>query len=48
MLTDVIDRLFDGSATAVMLSLFDRADLNPDDLGKLRQFIDRKSRQKTE
>src|SRR5580692_3285781 len=30
MLSDVVDRLFDGSAAAVMLSLFDRADLKPD------------------
>ncbi len=48
MLGDVVDRLFDGSAAAVMLSLFDRADLNPDELGKLRQFVDRKTRENTE
>ena len=48
MLGDVVDRLFDGSAAAVMLSLFDRADLNPDELSQLRQFVDRKSREKSE
>ena len=47
MLGDVVDRLFDGSAAAVMLSLFDRADLKPDELSQLRQFVDRKSREKS-
>jgi BlaI family transcriptional regulator, penicillinase repressor len=44
MLGDVVDRLFDGSTTAVMLSLFDHTDLNPDELGRMRQFLDRQSR----
>jgi len=48
MLGDVVDRLFDGSAAAVMLSLFDRGDLNPDELSQLRQFVDRKTREKPE
>ena len=48
MLGDVVDRLFDGSAAALMLSLFDRADLKPDDLARLRQFVDRKSRENPE
>jgi BlaI family transcriptional regulator, penicillinase repressor len=48
MLGDVVDRLFDGSAAAVMLSLLDRADLKPDDLKQLRQFVDRQTREKRE
>ena len=48
MLGDVVDRLFDGSAAALMLSLFDRADLDPDELKQLRQFVDRKTREQPE
>jgi BlaI family transcriptional regulator, penicillinase repressor len=48
MLGDVVDRLFDGSAAAVMLSLFDRDDLDPAELSQLRQFINRKTREKSE
>lgn len=36
---------FDGSATAVMLALFDRADLNPVELRDLRRLIDRKMKE---
>jgi BlaI family transcriptional regulator, penicillinase repressor len=46
VLGDVVERLFDGSAAAVMLSLFDRTDLDLAELGQLRQFIDRKSSEK--
>jgi len=42
MLGDVVERVFDGSATAVMLALFDRAGLNPEELRDLRRLIDRK------
>src|SRR5262245_15601767 len=42
MLGDVVDRVFDGSAAAVMLSLFDRADLDAKELRELRRAIDRK------
>src|SRR5262245_4430679 len=42
MLGDVVDRVFDGSAAAVMLSLFDRADLDASELRELRRAIDRK------
>jgi BlaI family transcriptional regulator, penicillinase repressor len=45
MLGDVVDRVFDGSATAVMLSLFDRADLEASDLKELRRAIDRKMKE---
>ena len=42
MLGDVMQRAFDGSAAAVMLSLFDQADLDADDLRELRTLINRK------
>jgi predicted transcriptional regulator len=45
MLGDVVDRVFDGSAAAVMLSLFDRADLDPRELRELRRVIDRKMKE---
>ncbi len=46
VLGSVVDRLFDGSAAAVMLSLLDRADLDPAELRQLRQLVDRKSHEK--
>jgi predicted transcriptional regulator len=45
MLGDVVDRVFDGSAAAVMLSLFDRADLDARELRELRRAIDRKMKE---
>jgi predicted transcriptional regulator len=44
MLGDVVDRVFDGSAKAVVLSLFDCTDLNPNDLKELRRLIDQKAK----
>ena len=45
MLGDVVERVFDGSAAAVMLSLFDRADLDARELRELRRAIDRKMKE---
>jgi predicted transcriptional regulator len=45
MLGDVVNRVFDGSAKAVMLSLFDSADLNADDLKELRKLINQKAKE---
>src|SRR5688572_2821111 len=42
MLGDVVNRLFDGSAKAVMLSLFESADLDKQDLAELRRLINQK------
>ena len=39
---DVVDRVFDGSSSAVMLKLFDVKDLDMDELKELRRIIDRK------
>jgi predicted transcriptional regulator len=43
MLGAIVDRVFDGSAKAVLLSLFDCADLDDDDLRELRQLIQQRS-----
>ena len=47
MLGDLVDRVFDGSAAAVVLRLFDCADVQPEDLKELRQIIRQKSQEKT-
>jgi predicted transcriptional regulator len=47
MLGDLVDRVFDGSAAAVMLRLFDCADVRPEDLKELRQIIKQKSQEKS-
>ena len=44
MLGDVVDRVFDGSAKAVMLTLFESADLKADELKELRQILERKTK----
>jgi BlaI family transcriptional regulator, penicillinase repressor len=46
MLGDLVDRVFDGSAEAVMLSLFDVSDLNRDSLKRLRRAFDQKIQEK--
>jgi predicted transcriptional regulator len=45
MLGDVVNRLFDGSAKAVVLSLFDCTELNPAELKELRRLIDQKAKE---
>jgi BlaI family transcriptional regulator, penicillinase repressor len=45
MLGEVVSRVFDGSAKAVMLSLFDCADLQPEELKELRRLIDQKAKE---
>ncbi len=46
MLGDLVDRVFDGSAEAVMLSLFDVSDLDDDSLKRLRRAFNQKMREK--
>ncbi len=45
MLHDVVDRVFDGSAAAVMLNLLQTADLDAQELGQLREIIKRKAKE---
>ena len=42
MLGDMINRVFDGSATAAMLSLFDSANVDTGELKELRRLINQK------
>lgn len=42
VLGDVVDRVFDGSTSAVLLTLFDVKQVDNDELKELRQIIDRK------
>lgn len=42
MLYDLVERVFDGSATAVMLNLLETADLDKDELKEIRRLINRK------
>jgi BlaI family penicillinase repressor len=46
MLGDVVRRVFDGSAKAVVLSLFDSAELDSADLLELRRLIDQKTKER--
>ena len=46
MLGDLVERVFDGSAEAVMLSLFDVSDLDDDSLKRLRRAFNQKMREK--
>ena len=46
MLGDLVNRVFDGSAEAVMLSLFDVSELKEDDLKRLRRAFNQKMREK--
>ena len=48
MLQDVVDRVFGGSASAVMQHLLETSDLDDDELKQIRSLINRKSREKSE
>ncbi len=44
MLGDLVDRVFDGSATAVMLSLFGQSDIDESELKELKRLINQQLR----
>ena len=46
MLGDMVNRVFDGSAKAVMLGLFDCAELNASDLKELRRLINQEVKER--
>ena len=48
MLRDIVDRVFDGSAAAVMLNLLQTADLDEQELKQLRQIVNRKAREQSQ
>ena len=45
MLGDLVDRVFDGSAEAVMMSLFDVSELDDESLKRLRRVFNQKIRE---
>jgi len=47
MLSDLVDRVFDGSAVAVMLNLLETSDVDEAELKQLRQIIKRKIREES-
>jgi BlaI family penicillinase repressor len=47
MLHDVVDRVFDGSAAAVMLNLLETADLDDEELRQLRETIGQKAKEQS-
>ena len=42
MLGDIVDRVFDGSASAAMLSLFDSSQIDEEEIRELRRLFNRK------
>jgi len=42
MLSDMVNRVFDGSATAVLLGLLETSDVSQDELAEIRRLINRK------
>ena len=47
MLTDLVDRAFDGSATAAMLNLLETSDLDGEEIKRLRALINRKAKERS-
>jgi BlaI family transcriptional regulator, penicillinase repressor len=45
MLGDLVERVFDGSAEAVMLSLFDVKELDENEIASLRKLLNKKMRE---
>lgn len=43
MLRDLVDRVFDGSASAVMVNLLESGELNDAEIKRLRKLLNRKS-----
>lgn len=48
MLGDLVNRVFDGSAEAVLLNLFDVSDLDAESLKRLRRVFNQKMREQQE
>lgn len=41
MLGDIVDRVFDGSASLVMMNLLEKGDMDPEELKEIRKMINR-------
>lgn len=46
MLNDIVDRVFDGSAAAVMLTLLESSDVDESELSAIKRLIQRKAMEK--
>jgi len=46
MVGDLLSRLFDGSASAMVLNMIDSTELDADELAELRRLINRKAKEK--
>jgi len=47
MLSDIVHRVFDGSPTALMASLFNTSDVDSDEIEELRRLINRKAKEQS-
>ena len=45
MLGDLVERVFEGSATAVMLEILETSDVDPDELKEIRRLINRRAKE---
>jgi BlaI family penicillinase repressor len=48
MLGDIVDRVFNGSAAAVMLNLLQTSDLDEQELKQLRQIVNQRTREQSQ
>lgn len=46
VLGDIVDRVFDGSAAAVLAGLFEHSDIDSDELKELRKLIDQRMKER--
>ncbi len=46
MLSDMVNRVFDGSASAVLLELLNTSDVSQDELAEIRRLINRKAKER--
>jgi len=48
MLGDIVDRVFDGSASSVMMNLLEKEDMDPEELKQIRKMINQIVRKKSQ
>ena len=48
MLGDIVERVFDGSASSVMMNLLEKEDMDPDELKEIRKMINQIVRRKSQ
>ena len=45
LLDDLVNRVFDGSAKAVLLEVLQTSDVGPEELAEIRRLVDRKAKE---